>query len=45
MYEFKYSNVFSNTLNNTALNNYFDFSNVDNTKKNMFMVTVGYKIL
>lgn len=44
-YNFGLSNVFSNTLNNTALNNYFDFSNVDNTKKNMFMVTVGYKIL
>lgn len=43
-YNFGLSSVLSNTLNNTQLNQYFDFSNVDNTKKNMFMVTVGYKI-
>lgn len=43
-YNFGLSKVF-NTLNNTNLNNYFDFSNVDNTKQNLFMVTVGYKFL
>lgn len=43
-YNFGLSKVF-NTLNNTSLNNYFDFSNVDNTKQSLFMVTVGYKFL
>lgn len=43
-YNFGLSRVFGN-LNNTSLNNYFDFTNVDNTKQSLFMVTVGYKFL
>ena len=43
-YNFGLSKVFG-ALNNTNLNNYFDFSNVDNTKQSLFMVTVGYKFL
>ena len=43
-YNFGLSKVFG-ALNNTRLNNYFDFSNVDNTKQSLFMVTVGYKFL
>lgn len=43
-YNFGLSNVFKN-LNDTALGDYFDFSNIDNTKQNMFMVTVGLKLL
>ena len=43
-YNFGLSKVFG-ALNNTSLNNYFDFSNVDNTKQSLFMVTVGYKFL
>ena len=43
-YNFGLSRMF-NSLNNTNLNNYFDFSNVDNTKQSLFMVTVGYKFL
>ena len=43
-YNFGLSRVFG-TLNNTSLNNYFDFTNVDNTKQSLFMVTVGYKFL
>lgn len=43
-YNFGLSKVFGN-LNNTNLGNYFDFSNVDNTKQSLFMVTVGYKFL
>jgi hypothetical protein len=43
-YNFALSKVFG-ALNNTNLNNYFDFSNVDNTKQSLFMVTVGYKFL
>ena len=41
-YNFGMSNVFKN-LNDTALGEYFDFGNVDNTKQNIFMVTVGIK--
>lgn len=44
-YNFGLSNMFGNILNNTVQNTNVDFTNVDNTKKNMFMVTVGYKIL
>lgn len=43
-YNFGLSRVFGG-LNNTTLGNYFDFSNVDNTKQSLFMVTVGYKFL
>lgn len=43
-YNFGLSKVFG-ALNNTNLNNYFDFSNIDDTKQNLFMVTVGYKFL
>lgn len=43
-YNFGLSKVFGN-LNNTNLGNYFDFSNVDDTKQSLFMVTVGYKFL
>lgn len=43
-YNFGLSKVF-NKLNNTALGNYFDFSNVDQTKQSLFMVTVGFKFL
>ncbi len=43
-YNFGLSKVFGG-LNNTNLGNYFDFSNVDNTKQSLFMVTVGYKFL
>ena len=41
-YNFGLSKVFEN-LNNTTLGETFDFSNIDNTKQNMFMVTVGLK--
>jgi len=43
-YNFGLSKVFKN-LNNTELGNYFDFGNTDNTRQNMFMVTVGFKFL
>lgn len=43
-YNIGLSKVFD-SLNNTNLNNYFDFTNIDNTKQNLFMVTVGYKFL
>jgi len=42
-YNIGLSKVF-NALNNTPLNEYFDFTNIDNTKQNLFMVTVGYKL-
>lgn len=42
-YNFGLSKVF-NALGNTSLSNYFDFSNVDNTKQSLFLVTIGYKI-
>ena len=41
-YNFGLSKVFEN-LNNTTLGETFDFSNIDNTKQSMFMVTVGLK--
>ena len=41
-YNFGLSKVFEN-LNNTTLGETFDFSNIDNTKQNTFMVTVGLK--
>ena len=41
-YNFGLSKVFEN-LNNTTLGETFDFSNIDNTRQNMFMVTVGLK--
>lgn len=43
-YNFGLSKVFGN-LNNTNLGDYFDFTNIDNTKQSLFMVTVGYKFL
>ena len=43
-YNFGLSNMFE-SLNNTTLGETFDFSNIDNTKQNMFMVTVGIKLL
>ena len=43
-YNFGLSKVFKN-LNNTELGNYFDFGNTDNTRQNLFMVTVGFKFL
>jgi hypothetical protein len=43
-YNFGLSKMFGN-LNSTNLGNYFDFTNVDNTKQSLFMVTVGYKFL
>ena len=43
-YNFGLSKTFEN-LNNTQLGETFDFSNLDNTKQNMFMVTVGIKLL
>lgn len=43
-YNFGLSKVFGR-LNDTSWSNYFDFSNVDNTKQSLFMVTVGYKFL
>ena len=41
-YNFGLSKVFEN-LNSTTLGETFDFSNIDNTKQNMFMVTLGLK--
>ena len=43
-YNFGLSKVFEN-LNETPLGETFDFSNIDNTKQSMFMVTVGIKLL
>lgn len=43
-YNFGLSKMFKN-LNNTELGNYFDFGNTENTRQNMFMVTVGIKLL
>lgn len=41
-YNFGMSNIF-NSLNDTALGNTFDFTNIDRTKENIFMVTIGIK--
>ena len=43
-YGFGLSSVFE-TLNETPLGETFDFSNIDSTKQNMFMVTLGIKLL
>ena len=43
-YNFGLSKVFGN-LNQTKLGETFDFSNIDNSKQGLFMVTVGVKIL
>ena len=32
-------------INNTEWGQYINTNNIDNTKQNMFMVTVGYKLL
>jgi opacity protein-like surface antigen len=42
-YGFGLSKMFS-ALNNTSLGETFDFSNIDDTKQSMFMVTVGVKL-
>ena len=42
-YNFGLSKMFK-SLNNTVLGETFDFSNIDNTKQNLFMVTVGFKL-
>lgn len=41
-YNFGMSKIFK-SLDSTTLGNYFDFSNIDDTKQNLFMVTVGLK--
>ena len=43
-YNFGLSKVFG-ALNQTSLGETFDFSNIDDTKQNLFMVTVGFKFL
>ena len=43
-YNFGLSKMFD-SLNQTTLGETFDFSNIDNTKQNMFIVTVGIKLL
>ena len=43
-YNFGLSKVFEN-LNETTLGETFDFSNINDTKQNIFMVTVGIKLL
>ena len=43
-YNFGLSKMFD-ALNETTLGETFDFSNIDNTKQNMFMVTLGIKLL
>lgn len=43
-YNFGLSKLFDK-LNDTQLGETFDFTNIDNTKQNLFMVTVGFKFL
>ena len=43
-YNFGLSKMFD-ALNQTTLGETFDFSNIDNTKQNTFMVTLGIKLL
>ena len=43
-YNFGLSKMFDK-LNDSQLGGTFDFTNIDNTKQNLFMVTVGYKFL
>ena len=43
-YNFGLSKMFD-ALNETTLGETFDFSNIDNTKQNTFMVTLGIKLL
>ena len=43
-YSFGLSGMFEN-LNSTPLGETFDFSNLDNTEQNLFMVTLGIKLL
>lgn len=43
-YNFGLSKMFEK-LNDTQLGETFDFTNIDNTKQNLFMVTIGYKFL
>lgn len=43
-YNFGLSKMFEK-LNDTQLGETFDFTNIDNTKQNLFMVTVGFKFL
>lgn len=45
-YNIGISKVFgANIINNTELGQYIDTENIDNTKQNLFMVTLGYKFL
>jgi len=43
-YNFGLSKLYK-ALDNTELGNTFDFTNIDNTKQHMFMVTVGVKLI
>lgn len=43
-YNFGLSKLY-NALSNTALGNTFDFANIDSTKQNLFMVTLGIKLI
>ena len=43
-YSFGLTKLF-NTLNQTSLGETFDFGNIDNTRQNLFMVTLGIKLL
>lgn len=43
-YNFGLSKMFDK-LNDTQIGETFDFTNIDNTKQNLFMVTVGFKFL
>lgn len=43
-YNFGFSKLYK-ALDNTVLGETFDFTNIDHTKQNMFMVTVGIKLI
>lgn len=43
-YNFGMSKIFGE-VKNSKLNEYFDFNNIDKTRQNMFMVTLGVKFL
>ena len=45
-YNYGISKIFgANLIENTELGQYVDLSNIDNTKQNLFMVTLGFKFL
>jgi hypothetical protein len=45
-YSFGLSKIFeSGVIDNTIISNYVNEGNIDNTKQNVFMVTVGFKLL